>query len=754
MKIYLRFTLSLLSVFLCRTAFAQLPANQPEQDCINALPVCQNVFVQPNSYQDEGLNPNEINANTSCLASGERNDTWYIFTTQTAGNVAFTITPATLSDDYDWAVYNLTNASCANIATNPALEVSCNYSGTPGATGPTGTGPGGFNPFNPVIPVNAGETYVVNVSNFTGSITGYTLDFSASTAVIFDNIPPEMQQPTVACGSTSIAISFNENVVCSSVDPGDFTVTGPGGPYTVTQVTGAVCQTGGTFENDYQIITTPPISTQGTFTISVVDTVLDNCDNVAIFNSKTVFISLNPVIPSASPSSICEGDQTTLTTNLATTPGYTFVWTPGNSTAPSITVSPFITTTYTVSATDPAGCVRTGTVTVDVKPLPVTFFTLPSQVCEGQFATLTYSGSSTTGTIFQWDFGGANTVIGTGGGPYQIKWDNPGQYTVGLNVIKNGCVGVPTSQNINVIEVPVSDFSFPAAVCVGDTAYITFTGTSPINANYVWNFGGATFVQNQSPPGGQGPYKVVWNTSGSKTICLQVDNQGCVSNLKCNTVVVNAIPQPEIAPVGNQCLGGNSFVFSYTGDLSDSYAWHFGADATPAVGSGLNPGTVSYLNAGVKTVSVVVSRNGCVSDTAKVSFEVIPEPSANFTTSSGAICADTCITFSYTGIPVGANQAYAWSFGSGAIPVSSSLVNPGCVDYTSGGIKTVTLTVNYKGCVASSSQTVTINSRPIVSAGPDVAFCEGDGGVGLNASVSGGTAPYFYAWTCSDPPNC
>ncbi|MEZ4830155.1 MAG: hypothetical protein R3C61_28310 [Bacteroidia bacterium] len=82
-----------------------------------------------------------------------------------------------------------------------------------------------------------------------------------------------------------------------------------------------------------------PYSHQGSFTISVVDTVLDNCGNVAIFNSKTVFISLNQVTPSASPASICEGDQTTLTTNLASTPGYTFPRSPGNSTAPTITVS-------------------------------------------------------------------------------------------------------------------------------------------------------------------------------------------------------------------------------------------------------------------------------------------------------------------------------------------------------------------------------------------------------------------------------
>ncbi|MEZ4830156.1 MAG: hypothetical protein R3C61_28315 [Bacteroidia bacterium] len=205
--------------------------------------------------------------------------------------------------------------------------------------------------------------------------------------------------------------------------------------------------------------------------------------------------------------------------------------------------------------------------------------------------------------------------------PYQISYNDPGQYTVSLNVIKNGCIGVPTSQTIDVIEVPVSDFSFPTSVCIGDTAYITFTGTGPLNSNYAWNFAGATFVQNQSPPSSQGPYKVVWSTSGTKNVCLQIDNQGCVSNLKCHNVIVHPTPQASIAPVSNKCLSGNSFNFVYNGDVADSYSWIFGADATPAVGSGANPGTVSYLNPGVKTVSVVVTRNGCVSDTAKVTLK-------------------------------------------------------------------------------------------------------------------------------------
>ena len=221
------FLIGCLTGFFALPAWAQLPPNQPEQDCFNAIPVCQNVYSQPNSYQGGGLNPNEINGISSCLLGGEVNDVWYIFTVQTSGNLCFSITPNVLSNDYDWAVYNLTNNSCADIFNTPSLEVSCNFSGASGITGPNGMG-GSQN--NPCIPVTAGQTFVVNVSNWSGTGAGYTLNFSASTAAIFDNIPPELTAFTNDCSATTFSVGFSENLVCSTVDPADFTLTGPGGP--------------------------------------------------------------------------------------------------------------------------------------------------------------------------------------------------------------------------------------------------------------------------------------------------------------------------------------------------------------------------------------------------------------------------------------------------------------------------------------------------------------------------------------------
>ncbi|RMG73811.1 MAG: hypothetical protein D6722_03215, partial [Bacteroidetes bacterium] len=609
MRYIYRLLLTLLLAGGTGELFAQLPPNQPEQDCVNALPVCQNVYNQPNSYTGEGLNPNEIDGGPSCLGGGEVNDVWYIFTVSAGGTLCFSITPVNLGDDYDWAVYDLTTANCSDIATDPTLEVSCNFSGLSGVTGPNGLG-GSQN--EPCLNVNAGETYVVNVSNWSGTGTGYTLDFSASTATIFDATPPSMDTVFTTCGSSDLNMVFSENILCSSVQPTDFTVTGPGGPYTVTGVIGAACQAGGTFENSFQIQTNPAITLQGTYTISLVDTVLDNCGNVGTLGSLDAFVSTTGITASASPNVLCAGESTTLTTSVSSVPGYTYVWTPGNLTGASPTVTPASSTTYTVTATDPAGCASTATVNVTVNPSPTSSFNMPLQACAGQSVNIVYTGTGSILATYIWDLGNPDLLLGSGVGPYQATWNTPGIRTVTLTVIDNGCVSTVNSQPIQVVAVPTAPFIGPGTVCAGDTAQFTYNGNAPSTATFNWAFPGAIYVENTGLPSAIGPYKVVWATPGSRSVCLQVENQGCQSPLNCQQIDVLPPPAVTINPVGNQCFVGNSFSFTTSGGAAGSYAWNFGASALPPTSSQAVPPAVSYQNPGVKTVSLVVEKDGCV----------------------------------------------------------------------------------------------------------------------------------------------
>ena len=102
---------------------AQVPTIQ---DCLGALPVCQNVYSESRSPSGEGNYTNEIFTGTSCLNDGETNSIWYTFKVNKTGNFGFLITPNDLDDDYDWALYNITNASCGDIISDQSMMVSCN----------------------------------------------------------------------------------------------------------------------------------------------------------------------------------------------------------------------------------------------------------------------------------------------------------------------------------------------------------------------------------------------------------------------------------------------------------------------------------------------------------------------------------------------------------------------------------------------------------------------------------------------------
>ena len=350
---------------------------------------------------------------------------------------------------------------------------------------------------------------------------------------------------------------------------------------------------------------------------------------------------------------------------------------------------------------------------------------------------------------YMWDTDGGNPATLSGQGPHQITWNTPGVKDITLIVEEHTCISPQETQSVTVFPVPTSDFTIADSVCEGEIVQIVYSGTGT-TGSFAWNFDGGQILSGT----GIGPYMVQWPTSGTKDVCLQVEENGCISTLTCNPIKILAEPNAAIDPVANQCFTGNSFNFVYSGDPSTSYSWIFGADAVPAVSTSANPGAVNYLNPGVKTVTVVVTRSGCIGDTASVSFEVVPEPSANFTASSNGLCSDDCITFTYSGTSLGPNQTYFWDFGTSAIPPTSSQPNPPCIEFFNSGVQNISLTTSYKGCAVTSTQQVTIHGLPLVSAGPDKEFCEGDGGSLVDASVSGGTAPYFYSWWCDDPTNC
>src|ERR1700740_56705 len=74
----------------------------PEQNCNNAIPVCQQTYAQNSSYTGHGT-IQELSS--TCLSSNETNSVWYTFTVQNPGTFTFMLNTA---NDYDFALYDIT----------------------------------------------------------------------------------------------------------------------------------------------------------------------------------------------------------------------------------------------------------------------------------------------------------------------------------------------------------------------------------------------------------------------------------------------------------------------------------------------------------------------------------------------------------------------------------------------------------------------------------------------------------------------
>lgn len=371
----LRVLIAVLAVSLITLLPFQMHAQASSGDCIGAIPVCQISYDVPVLNVPPDNIKHEINGMYSCLVTGEESGVWYTFTVQSNGILHFNIIPYNASDDYDWALFNLTNAECEEIRNNPALQVSCNYSSSTSNNGITGAN-GGPNPQDkPTIPVTAGQRFVLYISNFSQSTNGYQLDFSNSTAQVPDNVPPYIASITSnqICNATGVIIRFSENVTCSSVQPNDFSFTGPGGPYTVSSVSSTDCLSGASYSAEYYLEIAPALGSGGSFTMSIVGSVTDICGNEADATSPSIVFDYNSMSLTVNVQDAdCGVDNgaASVTVNGGVAP-YVYQWDdPAQQTTD--TATDLARGVYHVTVTDAQGCKSTATAVVS-DPTSFTF---------------------------------------------------------------------------------------------------------------------------------------------------------------------------------------------------------------------------------------------------------------------------------------------------------------------------------------------------------------------------------------------
>ncbi|HJW28834.1 MAG TPA: SdrD B-like domain-containing protein, partial [Saprospiraceae bacterium] len=168
-----------------------------------------------------------------------------------------------------------------------------------------------------------------------------------------------------------------------------------------------------------------------------------------------------------------------------------------------------------------------------------------------------------------------------------------------------------------------------------------------------------------------------------------------------------------------------------------TYAWNFGSGASPALGNGLGPYTITYIlttqnNTTGASVMLTISKSGCpdlVGEITRIHVNAIPNASIN--TGTQPVCYYTNKIFQPVA-PLIPGATYQWSFGSGAVPLTATGYGPHTVYYTTSGTKTAKLVIypNEPGaeCPDSSTISFTILNCPAQVLGA----VKSDEGVGIS----------------------
>jgi len=254
----------------------------------SAFPVCGTTVFTQNTV------PACSNGNvpaSSCGPYEAVNPFFYKFTCYVAGTLQFIITPNDLGDDYDWQLFDMTNATSPDeiYANEPGLFVVGNWSGTYGKTGAApghqavivcASEPNKSDPFSLPPLLKAGHNYLLLVSHYTPSQSGYSLSFSGGTAIITDPNEPALKTAVASCGGNKIGVAINKSVKCLSLaaDGSDFRLSTPLAK--ITGATGVDCNSG--FDMDSLVLTLSQPLPPGSYKIfaqtgSDRNTLLDNC---------------------------------------------------------------------------------------------------------------------------------------------------------------------------------------------------------------------------------------------------------------------------------------------------------------------------------------------------------------------------------------------------------------------------------------------------------------------------------------------
>lgn len=626
------------------------------------------------------------NGTATVSASGGNGPYTYLWTpgnqtTQTATGLCPNIYNATVTDANGCsASATVTIIEPADlVASASGTDASCNgvCDGSAIATQTGGTSPFTYFwlPSGPATNINnalCAGTYQVVVTDFNGC---------DDTATVVINQPA----PITYTSSTT-------PVLCDGACNGTATVNPNGGqaPYT------------------FAWNTTPVQTTQtatglciGIYTVTITDA--NNCSTVATIavpSNSAINVSFSATEPTCNGG--CDGSISANVTGG--TPGYTYLWTPGNETTSSI--SGLCAGTYSLTVTDQNGCQQSAVYVL------------------GQPAAMTISTNTTPASCNGVCDASASVIVSGGTAPYTYLWTQGGQTT---SSVSNICAGV-----YSVLITDANGCQQTVTVTVTEpTAILLNTNTNNISCN-----GNNDGSIDLSVSGGTPGYTYSWDNGattedlnglapGTYTVTV-TDANGCseTASVTISEPGILGMTYTATTATCGQC-DGTATITPTGGTAPFSYLWGTGATTATATG----------LCAGVYPV-IITDANGC-SGSFTVAISNTGGPTSVTVSTTDVSCFGMCDgSAEVTGVTGGASPyTYLWvPGGETTTTVSNLCAGTYFVQVSDTNNCTLTETV-----IISSPSQILANATVETA---DCGICNGS----IALAPTGGQAPYTFLW--------
>ncbi len=354
-------------------------------------------------------------------------------------------------------------------------------------------------------------------------------------------------------------------------------------------------------------------------------------------------------------------------------PPYAFAWNTSPSTNDTLSVTPNVTTIYSVTVTDACGANYTATDTISVEPNTNPGFTIaPVTACINTPISLSGNGSSAV-TDYDWVVPGSNAaggVINDDQNP-TIQYSLPGNYGITLRFFNANCLYFDSTITVTITSQSVPDVTVNNTVagpfCQGDTLNFSATpvngGTAP---TYDWIVDGVVLQS-----GAVDTFATSVLNNGSVVQVVLHSNSSCVSSptdtastfIALNSAVV---PDVTISPDTSVCPG-SPVTYTATplnGGTIPVYQWYVNGSAI----AGATAATfTTTLNAGDSLITVEMNSNlRCVTTSTAIDTTINVQlqnavPALNLSSdASAALCTGDTVHFTGNSVFGGNAPLYQW----------------------------------------------------------------------------------------------